>query len=130
MQTSCLKALAVLSILMAVAAAPAQTAPFHLHNEASTINTSFKTLLTVSVTESLVFDAAFTISGSSLLMSECRISFCCAQSESLVVQDCPLGVSEGVAAEIRDANRLPCKVQMTRLSKNQRVKSLQVSTLA
>jgi hypothetical protein len=44
-QTSCLKALAALSILMAVAAAPAQTATYYLHNEASTINTSFKKLL-------------------------------------------------------------------------------------
>ncbi len=46
MQTSCLKALAALGILMAATAAPAQTATYHLHNEASTINTSFKKLLT------------------------------------------------------------------------------------
>lgn len=46
MQTSWLKALAALGILMAAAAAPAQTATCHLQNEASTINTSFKKLLT------------------------------------------------------------------------------------
>ena len=46
MQTSCLKALAALGILMAAAAAPAQTATYYLHNEASTINASFKKLLT------------------------------------------------------------------------------------
>ena len=46
MQTSSLKALAALGILMAAAAAAAQTSTYHLHNEASTINTSFKKLLT------------------------------------------------------------------------------------
>jgi YD repeat-containing protein len=45
-QTSCLKALAALGILMAAIGVPAQTATYHLHNEASTINTSFKKLLT------------------------------------------------------------------------------------
>jgi YD repeat-containing protein len=45
-QTSCLKALAALCIFLAAVTAPAQTATYHLHNEQSTINTSFKKLLT------------------------------------------------------------------------------------
>ena len=46
MQTSCLKALAALGVLMAAASALGQTATYHLHNEASTINRNFKRLLT------------------------------------------------------------------------------------
>jgi hypothetical protein len=45
-QTSYLTALAALGILMAAVMVPAQTATYHLHTEQSTINTSFKKLLT------------------------------------------------------------------------------------
>jgi hypothetical protein len=31
---------------------------------------------------------------------------------SLVVEDCPVSMPEGIPSEIRDANRLPCRVQM------------------
>ena len=31
---------------------------------------------------------------------------------SLVIEDCPVSVPEGVPTEIRDSNRLPCRVQM------------------
>jgi len=67
-QTSCLKALAALGFLTAAFAAPAQTVTYYLHNEAFTINTSLKKLLTAgpdagSTTASVSLESLVVVGG-------------------------------------------------------------------